>query len=148
MFWLEPGPLTAPTRNVVYLTRPRRSHIITIAGQVRASPGPSYHILCVPRSTELVRRVLEDEGVVGDVELGAFKLELIPVEPDVLSMEMDDVARDIFLRGDETPIFYAALALSTLQRAVGRIDRVIAKGDAAKVSRALQRERPCDSGGV
>lgn len=56
--------------------------------------------------------MLEDEGVAGDVTLSEvswdpaqtlfktnqqFKLELIPVEDDLLSMEMDDVARDIYL---------------------------------------------------
>jgi hypothetical protein len=66
----------------------------------------------VPRITELCRKVLEDEGVAGDVTLSEvslevvesclaadkqFKLELIPIEDDLLSMEMDDVARDIYL---------------------------------------------------
>ena len=60
---------------------------------------------------------MEDEGVAGDVTvsdvsyfLGSgqvheafrlisnqYKLELIPLEDDLLSLEMEDVARDIFL---------------------------------------------------
>lgn len=79
-----------------------------IAEQVRAAPGLVYTILLVPRVNELCRRVLEDEGVIGDVTLAEvrlrdynahtqFKLELIPIEDDVLSLELEDVARDIFL---------------------------------------------------
>lgn len=33
MFWLEPGPLTATTTNVVYLCRPRISYVKIIAGE-------------------------------------------------------------------------------------------------------------------
>lgn len=61
--------------------------------------------------TELCRKVLEDEGVAGDVTLSEvsrnlivyiyayiqFKMEFIPIEDDLLSLEMDDVARDIYL---------------------------------------------------
>lgn len=69
MFWLEPGPLNVNTRNVVWLCRPKRAHMRVIAEQVRASPGLVYTALLVPRVTELCRRVLEDEGVAGDVTL-------------------------------------------------------------------------------
>jgi len=71
-----------------------------------------FTILLVPRVTELCRKVLEDEGVAGDVtvsEVGwrcsleineltrQFKLEFVPLEEDLLSLEMDDVARDLYL---------------------------------------------------
>lgn len=69
MFWLEPGPLNVATRNVVWLCRPKRSHMRVVAEQVRAAPGLVYTVLLVPRVTELCRRVLEDEGVIGDVTL-------------------------------------------------------------------------------
>ena len=51
----------------------------------------------MPRATELCRKVLEDEGVAGDVTLAQYKLEFLPVENDLLSLELDDVARDIYL---------------------------------------------------
>lgn len=99
MFWLEPGPLSVTTRNVVYLCRPKMSHMRTIAGepaiscsnnivdqadlvsaQLRAtqstpsSSGPlHFTILLVPRATELCRKVLEDEGVAGDVTISEVR---------------------------------------------------------------------------
>jgi hypothetical protein len=61
----------------------------------------------------------------------------------VLSLELDDVARDVFLRGDDTSLYYSALALTTLQRAFGAIPRVLAKGDAAtRLAAQLERLRP------
>ncbi|KAL7424845.1 Vacuolar protein-sorting-associated protein 33 [Cryptotrichosporon argae] len=149
MFWLESGPLTASTRNIVWLCRPKRSYMATIAEQIRShqtnppAAGPHiYTILLVPRATELCRKALEDEGVAGEVNIAEFKLELIPVEEDVLSLEMDNVARDIYLRGDDTPIFYASLAFMTFQRAFGLIPRLLGKGDGAqKLIRLLQKHQ-------
>lgn len=57
----------------------------------------TYTILCTPRITSLCRRVLEDLGVSGDVELREYRLEWIGLEDDLLSLELEDVAKDIFL---------------------------------------------------
>ena len=95
MFWLEAGPLNVSTRNVVWLCRPKLRFMRIIAGQhyirssltradnieqIRnqqasaASSGPlSYTILLVPRATELCRKVLEDEGVTGDVNVAQVR---------------------------------------------------------------------------
>ncbi|WRT69548.1 uncharacterized protein IL334_006535 [Kwoniella shivajii] len=147
MFWLEPGPLNVNTRNVVWLCRPKLEFMRTIAEQIQAqqsnpsSAGPlMYTILLVPRATELCRRILEDHGVAGDVTISEFKLELIPMEDDLLSLEMEDVARDVFLNGDDTPIYYSSLALMTFQRAFGLFPRILGKGDGAKkIADLLQR---------
>ena len=71
------------------------------------------------------------------------------MEDDLLSLEMDDVARDVFLvrvfhldrrayadegqNADETPIYYSSLALMTFQRAFGLFPRILGKGDGAQV---------------
>lgn len=74
----------------------------------------------------------------------------MPLEDDLLSLELGDVARDIFLvsltytavmrqvanlaqNGDDTPIYNSSLALMTLQRAFGLFPRLLGKGDGAKV---------------
>lgn len=59
-------------------------------------PSHSYTILLVPRATELCRKVLEEEGVLGDVTLTEYNLAFIPLEPDVLSLEMDHASKEIF----------------------------------------------------
>jgi hypothetical protein len=60
----------------------------------------TYTILCTPRITSLCRRVLEDLGVSGDVELREYRLEWIGLEDDLLSLELEDVAKDIYLVSD------------------------------------------------
>lgn len=41
--------------------------------------------------------MLEDLGVSGDVELREYRLEWIVMEDDLLSLELEDVAKDIYL---------------------------------------------------
>jgi len=38
----------------------------------------------------LCERVLEEEGVLGDITLGEFAMEWIPFEDDLISMELDN----------------------------------------------------------
>ncbi|KIR34577.1 ATP-binding protein [Cryptococcus deuterogattii MMRL2647] len=149
MFWLERGPLNVNTRNVVWLCRPKMEFMNIIAEQIRSqqqnpsAAGPlTYTILLVPRITELCKKVLEDQGVAGDVTLSEFNLGFIPMEDDLLSLEMEDVARDIYLNGDDTPIYSSSLALMTFQRAFGLFPRILGKGEGAKkLADLLQRHR-------
>lgn len=41
--------------------------------------------------------MLEEEGVLGDVVIKEYNLAFIPLESDVLSLEMENAAREIFL---------------------------------------------------
>ncbi|GHJ87808.1 hypothetical protein NliqN6_4210 [Naganishia liquefaciens] len=153
MFWLEAGPLSVNTRHIVWLCRPKKQFMQIIADQIKAhqqadtqpsasnaqaehsDPGHQHHtytILCTPRKTSLCRRVLEDLGVSGDVELREYRLEWIGMENDLLSLELESVAKDIYLNGDDTPLFHASQALMTFQRAFGLFPRIVGKGDAAK----------------
>lgn len=79
--------------------------------------------------------ILEDLGVLGSVDIHEFPMALIPLEQDLLSMELGAQAyKDIFLDANYDSIYEMARALLTLQRAFGLIPRVMGKGDAARVS--------------
>jgi hypothetical protein len=49
-----------------------------------------YSLFFVSQRTMLCERVLEEEGVLGDITLGEFAMEWIPFEDDLLSMELDN----------------------------------------------------------
>lgn len=42
-------------------------------------------------------KILEDEGVLGDVSIAEFPLYFIPLEQDVLSLELGDSFGDLYL---------------------------------------------------
>ncbi|CAL1694399.1 unnamed protein product [Somion occarium] len=144
MFWLEPGPLSATSPNIIYLCRPMIKWIKIIADQIKrhAREGQSYTytLLLVPRISTLVKRILEEEGVLGDVTVSAYNLQFIPIAEDVISLENDNAFKELWVDGDETVIFDSAQALITLEKLFGLFPRIVGKGDyAARLATLLTR---------
>jgi hypothetical protein len=72
-----------------------------IANQIREHKNENktkdYFVYFVPRRTMICERVLEDEGVYGDIVFGEFRLDLIPFDDDLLSLELETSYKDCFL---------------------------------------------------
>jgi len=51
----------------------------------------------VPRRTLVCEKILEDEGVLGDLTIGEFPLHFIPLESDLLSLELEDAFEELYL---------------------------------------------------
>ncbi|KAH8119990.1 Sec1-like protein [Phellopilus nigrolimitatus] len=150
MFWLESGPLSTTTTNVVYLTRPKILWIKVIADQIkrhaREGQKHTYTLFLVPRISTLVTRILEEEGVLGEVNISAFDMQFIPVADDVVSLEHENAFKEVWVDGDETVVYDSAQALVTLQKLYGLFPRLVGKGDCAGrltglLSRQLDQER-------
>ncbi|KAJ2923947.1 hypothetical protein H1R20_g13151, partial [Candolleomyces eurysporus] len=136
MFWLEPGPLSSTTTSIVYLCRPKIKEVKIIADQIKRhakeAKKHTYTVLLTPRVSTLVSRILEEEGVLGDVTLTAFNLEFIPLAEDVISLEYEHAFKELWVDGDETVVFDSAQALITLQKHFGSFPQIIGKGDFSK----------------
>ncbi|KAJ7150254.1 Sec1-like protein, partial [Mycena filopes] len=150
MFWLEPGPLTSTTPNIVYLCRPMIKYVKIIADQIKRhakeSQKHTYTLLLVPRISTLVSRILEEEGVLGDVRISSYNLQFIPIADDVISLENENAFKEIWVDGDETVIYDSAQALLTLEKLYGLFPRIVGKGDqAARLAALLTRHLPTDS---
>ncbi|KAL2154901.1 hypothetical protein VTH82DRAFT_3577 [Thermothelomyces myriococcoides] len=99
----------------------------------RESQSPhEFHIFWVPRRTLLSDKVLEEAGVLGDTNVAELPLFFFPLETDVLSLELSDSFRDLYLAKDPTPLFLLARALMGIQQKHGLFPRIIGKGDNAK----------------
>ena len=51
----------------------------------------------VPRRTLVCEKILEDEGVLGDLTIGEFPLHFISLEPDLLSLGLEDAFEELYL---------------------------------------------------
>ncbi|KAG6851377.1 hypothetical protein H0H93_005775 [Arthromyces matolae] len=147
MFWLEPGALNSTTANIVYLCRPMIKYLRIIADHIKRhskeSKKHTYTLLLVPRTSNLVAQILEEEGVLGDITISSYNLQFIPLAEDVVSLEYDNTFKDVWVDGDETAIYDSAQALTTLQKLYGLFPRVVGKGDAAaRLATLLTREAP------
>lgn len=87
--------------HVLDFARFRLKYSLLREEQVKAGSGSStphtYNLVLVPRRTALCDKVLEEEGVLGELTISSYKLEFIPVEDDLLSLEWDSTFKDIFL---------------------------------------------------
>lgn len=80
--------------------------------------------------------------MLGSVDISEFPMALIPLERDLLSMELGAQSyKEIFLDSNYDAIYEMARGLLTLQRAFGSIARLIGKGDAARVSLTVPQTR-------
>lgn len=137
-FFLENGNADTSQRNVIFIARGECGrHAQTIADQIRrlqreSHTGHEFHIFWVPRRTLVSDKILEEAGVLGDVNIAELPLYFFPLEKDILSLELDDSFRDLYLAKDPTPIFLLAKALMGIQQKHGLFPRMIGKGDNAK----------------
>jgi len=77
-------------------------------------------------------KVLEDEGVFGEITKGEYHLDLLPLEDDLLSLEWDSTFKELYLDQDTTSLHYAAKSLMRLQSIYGWFPRILGKGDYSK----------------
>lgn len=54
-------------------------------------------IVWVPRRTLVSNKILEAEGVLGDVNISELPLFFLPLEDDMLSLELDGAFNDLYL---------------------------------------------------
>ena len=100
----------------------------------RDQTNMEYAIFMVPRKTLICEKVLEDEGVFGDVHVSEFRMDSIPLEDDVLSLELHDTFADLYFRKDTSSLYLVAKAIMKLQKATGVIPRIVGKGEYSRVS--------------
>lgn len=77
-------------------------------------------------------KILEEAGVLGDTNIVEFPLYFVPLERDLLSLELGESYSDLYLRNDPTPTFLLARALMLIQQKHGLFPRITGKGDNAK----------------
>lgn len=147
-FFLENNNADTSQRNVVFMARGECArHAQSIAEQIKrlqreSQSGHEFHVFWVPRRTLVSDKLLEEAGVLGDVNVAELPLYFFPLERDVLSLELENSFQDLFLFKDTTPTFLMAKALMGIQSKHGLFPRVIGKGDNAKrVAELLTRMR-------
>lgn len=56
-----------------------------------------FSIFWVPRRTLVSNQILEEDGVLGDVNISELPIYFIPLEKDLLSLQLEDSFGDLFL---------------------------------------------------
>ena len=91
-----------------------------------------YSLFFVPRRTLICEEILSHGGVYGALAIGQFDLDLIPIDDDVLSLELPLSFKQCFLEGDRSALYYVARSLMKLQSKFGQIPNIMGKGHCAR----------------
>ncbi|EXJ88334.1 lysine-specific histone demethylase 1 [Capronia coronata CBS 617.96] len=148
VFELENGNTDSSQRNIVYLVHGEKPLLVqAVAEQIKklqrnGSVEHEISIIWVPRRTLVSNKILEDAGVLGDVNISELPIFFLPLEDDMLSLESDEAFNDLYLRHDPGPLYLAARALMQIQQRHGLFPRILGKGDhARKLANLLLRAR-------
>ncbi|XP_064373846.1 vacuolar protein sorting-associated protein 33B isoform X4 [Dromaius novaehollandiae] len=168
--WPSPGAATRPSRptspsssgwrgtssstcwsRFCFLVRPRIKTMKYIADIVNADKvagrSRKYKIIFSPQKFYACEMVLEEEGVFGDVTCDEWSFYLLPLDDDIISMELPEFFRDYFLEGDHRWINSVARALQLLNSLYGPFSKAYGIGRCAKMSYELWRDLEEESEG-
>lgn len=138
VFFLENGNADVSQSNVVFLARGESAkQAQSIADHIKrlqreSQTGHEFSIFWVPRRTLVSDKILEEAGVLGDTNIAELPIYFLPLEKDVLSLELEESFSNLYLRKDPTSTFLLARALMLIQQKHGLFPRITGKGDNAK----------------
>jgi len=125
--------------NVVYLIRPEVETMSLIVKQIQAKrrhvgvEDRKYHIVMIPSSSLRCRQVLEREGLLNQVEIIEFPLDLIPLDRDLITCALPNLLRSSIVYGDYQPLNHLARALLKLEIMYGRFTQIRGKGQLSTI---------------
>ncbi|KAK7202889.1 Sec1-like protein [Myxozyma melibiosi] len=139
IFWLDDGPQRdTAQRNIIYLIRGDIKNAQAASAQIKKLLQTSevefdFNVFLYPRKMLSIEKVFEEEGVLGDVTISEWNLGFIPLEEDLLSIELPEAGyKGMYLHGLPTTVNFSAIALNALQKQYGIYPRIIGKGAQAK----------------
>ncbi|XP_075569566.1 vacuolar protein sorting-associated protein 33B isoform X2 [Pelecanus crispus] len=151
LYKVESRPALSTSDQFCFLVRPRIKTMRYIADIVNADKmsgrSRKYKIIFSPQKFYACEMVLEEEGVFGDVTCDEWSFYLLPLDEDIISMELPEFFRDYFLEGDHRWINSVARALQLLNSLYGPFGKTYGIGRCAKMSYELWQELEEESEG-
>lgn len=149
MFPLRPDPLPeTDVKHVIFISRPKLHLMDMVSKNIlhdtktakKGSNKKQYHLFFVPKKSLICRNHLQHSGILGSVILQEFKCDFFPFDSDLISMEIPEVFREVYLENDPTYLYQTAQGLMFLQTIYGPFEQIWGKGRAAEeVWKLVQR---------
>ncbi|XP_061451697.1 vacuolar protein sorting-associated protein 33B [Rhineura floridana] len=144
LYKVENKPAHSTSDQLCFLVRPRVRNMKYVADIVNSDKAAGrtrkYNIIFSPQKFYTCEMVLEEEGIYGDVTWDEWSFYLLPLDDDIISMELPEFFRDYFLEGDQRWISTMAQALQLLNSLFGPFTRTYGIGRCAKMVHELWRE--------
>lgn len=141
-------PIYTNADQLCFLIRPRIKHVKNIANLVntdkKSKISRKYKIIFSPQKFYTCDMILEQEGIYGDVTTDEWSFYLLPLDDDIISMELPEFFRDYFLEGDQRWIGTVPRALNLLNSIFGPISKIYGIGRCSKMVLDIWQEYLAD----
>ena len=149
---LTEEPLGCEPRDIIiFIVRPTIENMKLVSRHVNDYKANEekhrYDLFMVPKVSEVCENILTLEQVFGQFDtISDLPLYLIPLEMDLLSLQLEDSFRRLVLDRDLTVYYQIALALKEIEHLYGPIAKKEGKGQAANqiltMLKAMEDEDP------
>ncbi|XP_053274491.1 vacuolar protein sorting-associated protein 33B isoform X1 [Pleuronectes platessa] len=145
LYKVEYKPIVSISDQLCFLIRPRIQTVKWICDVANADKAAGrfrrYKIIFTPQKFFACEAVLEEQGVFGDVTIDEWAFYLLPLDDDIISLELPEFFRDNFLAGDQRWVRTAASALHLLHSVYGPFSKIYGIGRCSKMTYELWREQ-------
>ncbi|KAK7170118.1 hypothetical protein R3I94_000376 [Phoxinus phoxinus] len=144
LYKVELKPIVSSSDQLCFLIRPRIQTVKWISELVNSDKTAGrfrrYKIIFTPQKFYACETVLEEQGVYGDVTTDEWNFYILPLDDDILSLELPEFFRDNFLEGDQRWVTTGGSALNLLQSVYGSFSKIYGIGRCAKMVYESWRE--------
>lgn len=145
LYKVEHKPVVSTSDQLCFLIRPRIQTVKWICDVANADKAAGrfrrYKIIFTPRKFYACEAMLEEQGIFGEVTTDEWSFCLLPLDDDVISMELPEFFRDNFLAGDQRWVRTAGSALHLLHSLYGPFSKLYGIGRCSKMAYESWREQ-------
>lgn len=128
-------------QHVTYMVRPTYAKMRKIMNHVQdlISKGQkhSYTVLCVPRKLHICLNILEEGGLYDVIRLDDFPIDCVPLDSDLVSLEISDSFSSLYLEKDTKYLYDVACSLYTFHCCYGKTPNFYVVGKNAQATYEL-----------
>uniref|UniRef100_A0A4W5PXJ1 VPS33B late endosome and lysosome associated n=1 Tax=Hucho hucho TaxID=62062 RepID=A0A4W5PXJ1_9TELE len=145
LYKVEYKPIVSTSDQLCFLIRPRIKTVKWICDVVNADKAfgrfRRYKIIFSPQKFYSCENLLEEQGIFGDVTTDEWSFYLLPLDDDIISLELPEFFRDNFLEGDQRWVRTAGSALHLLHSVYGPFSKLYGIGRCSKMAYESWREQ-------
>ncbi|XP_076003047.1 vacuolar protein sorting-associated protein 33B [Genypterus blacodes] len=145
LYKVEYKPIVSTSDQLCFLIRPRIQTVKWICDVANADKAAGrfrrYKIIFTPLKFYACETVLEEQGMYGDVTTDEWAFCLLPLDEDIISLELPEFFRDNFLAGNQHWVRTAGSALHLLHSLYGPFSKVYGIGRCSKMVCESWREQ-------
>ncbi|XP_061831020.1 vacuolar protein sorting-associated protein 33B isoform X1 [Nerophis lumbriciformis] len=137
LYKVEYKPIFSTSDQLCFLIRPRIQTVKWICDVINADKAAGkcrrYKVIFTPQKFYACETVFEEQGVYGDVTMDEWAFYLLPLDNDVISLELPEFFQDNFVAGDQRWVRTAGSALHLLHSIYGPLSKVYGIGKCSKM---------------